>query len=359
MRTGSQKANWRAPLKTAAFVLRVMPMLPSGWLDRRSPEPLHVTVFFPGADPRAPGELFRPAGPGPHPGVVVCLGVIPFEVTHPQVKRLGTALARSGFATLIVWSTDMRSLRISPDDTELLVAGFQWLAAQSFVDATRIGLLGTCVGAGFSLLAAAHPDIRKLVAFVTCFAPFGSLRSLALDIGSGTTEIDGIRRRWDVDQLSRHVYVRTLTSDLPEDEATRIADAWFERQPMPGSGTLSPDARAILPLLQTTDRAQLAALLDRHPAMRAKVDAVSPIEAAPSIVAPSVAIGHDYDDGVIPFGESQRLFAAFDRRPGVTLTEFHMFQHADPTKRSLSHAALLWELAKFARFAGPAFRVAG
>ncbi len=215
-----------------------------------------------------PRELYRPAGARPFAGVVGCLGVVPFEVTHSQVKRLGAAL----------------------------------------------------------------------------------------DIGSGTTEIDGVRRRWEVDQLSRHVYVRTVTAGLSDEDAGHLETAWFERSPMPDPATLSPDGRALLPLLETTDRNELEALLDQIPALRANVDAVSPIASASLIRAPSVTIGHDYDDGVIPFGESQRLFAAFDGRPGVDLTEFHLFQHADPTKRKLSHISLLRELAKFARFAGPALR---
>ncbi|MEZ4530043.1 MAG: hypothetical protein R2855_03345 [Thermomicrobiales bacterium] len=348
----------RAFSRTAAFVLRVMPMLPSEWLDRRSPVPRYEQVVLPGRDARVPCELYCPAGTGPFAGVVVCLGVIPFDVTHPQVKRLGTALARSGFATLIVWSSDMRSLRIAPRDTELLVDAFRWLSTQSFVDPKRCGFLGTCVGAGFSLLAAADTGIRDRVAFLTCFAPFGTLRTLALDIGSGTTEIDGIRRAWDVDQLSRHVYVRTLTAGLDPGEAARLETAWFERLSLPDAATLSPAGRELLPLLQTTDRARLAALLDRHPTLRATVDAVSPVAKASEVLAPSVSIGHDYDDGVIPFGESQRLFAAFAGRPGVALTTFHLFQHADPTKRAISPIALLGELLKFARFAGGSIRYA-
>ncbi len=342
--------------RTAAFVLRVMPMLPSGWLDRFSPDSLYEQVALPGGDARVLGELYRPAGPGPYAGVVVCLGVIPFDVAHPQVKRLGTALARSGFVALIVWSADMRSLRISSADVEYLATAYDWLIEQPYVDPNRSGFLGTCVGAGFSLLAAAQPTVRDRVAFVSCFAPFSSLRSLALDIGSGTTEIDGIRRLWEVDQLSRHVYVRTMTAGLPHGEAERLETAWLARDPLPLPATLSPDGRALLPLLESTDRSKLEALLDQIPALRANVDAVSPIGSASMIRAPSVAIGHDYDDGVIPFGESQRLFAAFDGRPGVDLTEFHLFQHADPTKRKLSHMSLLRELAKFARFASPALR---
>lgn len=346
----------RSSGRTAAFVLRVMPMLPSGWLDRFSTEPVYEQVTIPGFDARAPAELYRPGAPGPHAGVVVCLGVVPFDVTHPQVKRLGTALARRGFVALIVWSADMRSLRISAHDTGLLASAFEWLLAQPNVDSERCGFLGTCVGGGFALAAAARPDIRDRVAFVTCFAPFGSLRSLALDIGSGTTEVDGIRHPWNVDQLSRHVYARTLTAGLDAAEAELLETAWFERQPLPAPASLSAAARALLPLLGASDRNELECLLDRLPDLREAIDSVSPIASAPEIHAPIVTIGHDRDDGVIPFGESQRLFAAFGGRPGVTLTEFHLFQHADPTKRHMSKATLLIELAKFLRYSAPALR---
>ncbi len=344
--------------RDAAFVLRVLPMLPSQWLDRFSPEPLYEQIVIPGFDSRTPAELYRPNDEGIHAGVVVCLGVIPFDVTHPQVQRLGRALARRGFAVLIVWSAEMRSLRISPDDAGLLAAAYGWLVNQPYVDPARSGLLGTCVGAGFALLAAAQAEIRDRVGFVSCFAPFSSLRTLALDIGSETTEIDGIRRRWEVDQLSRHVYIRTLTAELDADEATKLETAWLERRSFPDAETLSPAGQALLPLLRTTDRIQLEALLDQHCALREKVDAVCPIDVADDIGARHVGIGHDRDDSVVPFGESQRLYAAMRERPGVALTEFHMFQHADPTKRRLAKWRLFAELWKFARFCSPALRFA-
>lgn len=339
-------------------MLRVMPMLPSGWLDRFSPEPLYEQVAIPGGDPAAPAEMFRPDDGSIHAGVVVCLGVIPFDVTHPQVKRLGRALARRGFVVLIVWSAEMRSLRISPDDTGRLVAAYDWLMSHPSVDPERSGLLGTCVGAGFVLQAAAQPEIRERVQFVSSFAPFASLRTLALDIGSGTTEIDGIRRPWDVDQLSRHVYVRTLTAGLDPEDADRLETAWFERRPLPSPEELDAAGREVLPLLRTTDRVHLEQLLDERPVLKRTVDAVSPIAVAGEIRAGYVGIGHDRDDTVLPFGESQRLFAAMRGRAGVGLTEFHMFQHADPTKRSLAKWALLVELWKFVRFCGPALRFA-
>jgi hypothetical protein len=333
-------------------------MLPSHWLDRFSPEPIVDQVAIPGLDARAPAELYRPDDGAFHAGVVICLGVIPFEVTHPQVKRLGQALARRGFVVLIVWSAEMRSLRIAPDDTGHLVAAYEWLMTRPYIDPNRSGFLGTCIGAGFVVLAAAQPEIRDQVQFVSCFAPFGSLRTLALDIGSSTAEIDGIRRPWDVDQLSRHVYIRTLTAELEPDEATCLESAWFEGRPLPPPERLSAAGQALLPLLQTTGRSRLEQLLDQHAGLRRKVDAVCPIDVAPDLRASHIGIGHDRDDNVLPFGESQRLYNALKGRPGVTLTEFHMFQHADPTKRRLAKTRLLVELWKFARFCWPAMRFA-
>lgn len=342
--------------RSLAFMVRVMPMLPSGWLDRYSAGPRYEQITLPGGDERTSAEFFRPGSAAPHAGVVVCLGVIPFDVTHPQVRRLGSALARRGFAALIVWSPEMRSLRVSAHDTQLLVSAYQWLIDRPDIDADRCGFLGTCVGGGFALMSAAQPEIRDQVRFVTCFAPFGSLRTLALDIGSGTTEIDGLRRPWPVDQLSRRVYVRTLTAHLDPAEAMRLETAWFERQPLPQPDGLSAAARALLPILLTSDRVELARRLDQLPELRQTVDAVDPVGVAGDVRAAVVTIGHDRDDLVVPFGESQRLFAALPRGAEVSLTEFHLFQHADPTKRKMAKVTLVRELWKFVRFCGPALR---
>ncbi len=61
------------------------------------------------------GDLYRPSTGGPHPGVVVCLGVVPFGVDHPQVPRLEDALARAAFVALIHWSPAMRDLHLEAE----------------------------------------------------------------------------------------------------------------------------------------------------------------------------------------------------------------------------------------------------
>ena len=106
---------------------------------------------------RAEGDLYRPPSGGPHPGVVVCLGVVPAGVEHPQVARLGQALARSGFAALLHWSPAMRDLRLDPADVADLASAYETLLAQPYVDPARSGLLGTCVGGSFALHGGRQP----------------------------------------------------------------------------------------------------------------------------------------------------------------------------------------------------------
>src|SRR5687768_6706673 len=153
----------RAVWKSAVFLLKVFPMLPSRPIDWVTPAPVVERVAYPAEHGRAEADLYRPAAPGPHPALLVCLGVVPFAVEHPQVPRLGEALARAGFAALLHWSPAMRDLRFDPDDVEGMALAYAWLIARPDVDPARSGFLGACVGGAFGLMAAAHPRIRDRV----------------------------------------------------------------------------------------------------------------------------------------------------------------------------------------------------
>jgi dienelactone hydrolase len=347
----------RASGRTAVFFLKVLPVMPSKLVDWVTPEPEVERVRYPGLDGIVEGELYRPGGAGPYPGVVVCLGVVPFGVDHPQVPRLGSALARAGFATLLFWSPAMRDLRLEPEDSRRIALAYRWLIDQPFIDAERSGLLGTCVGGSFALLAAADLMIQDRVGFVVTWAPFASLRSLAHDIAAATTSSAGETRPWDVDQLTRKVYVRSLTALLEPDEAERMRTACAERNGEMAQENLSADGRTVYPLLTALDLAHVDEALARLPVrMQQWVDAMSPVDCLPSVRAPLISLAHDRDDAVIPIGESRRLMEALHGRAGVRYTEFTMFKHMDPTRIRLGSVAVVVELGRFVRFAYPMFR---
>lgn len=341
------------------FFLKVLPMLPSGALDRVTPRPIVETLSYPTRGGLVGGDVYRPDSSGRHPGIVVCLGVVPFGVDHPQVPRLGEALARSGFAALLYWSPAMRDSRLDPDDVGDIALAADRLLQQPYVDPSRSGLLGTCVGGSFALMAAAHPLIRDRISFVDAFAPFGSMRSFAVSIASATRETERGREPWQVDQLTRAVYARSLTAELTPDEAERLRSESADGGDSPGDEGLSAEGRLIRRLLGALMPDEAAETLDRLPApMRERLERLSPLTYLDDIRAPLIVIGHDRDDGVIPVGESRRLVAALAGRPGVRYVEFGMFQHADPTRRKLPLPRLVQELSKFYRYVYPIYRQA-
>ena len=344
-----------AHVRAIGFVSRLLPIFPSQPIDWVTRAPVIESVTYQTRDGEVRAELYRPPGRGPHPAVLMCLGVVPFGVYHPQIPRLKAALARFGFVALIHWSPSMRDRRLVPEDVENIAAAYDYLVRRPDVDPARSGLFGTCVGGSFALLAAADPSIRDRVAFVGAFAPYSSMWTFARDIASRTRTNDGSIEPWPVDPLTRDVFVRSVTSTLETQEADRLRRDYSNDTEI----DISADGRAVRMLLTARDRAAAELALQRLPqAMRDRLDAMSPLQHAEDIKAPLILVGHDRDDLVIPVGESRRLATALSARVGATYTEYAMFQHADPTKRKLSPLRLLRELRTFYLSLYPMFRQA-
>ena len=348
----------RAAARAAVFFLKVFPMLPSAPVDWVTERPIVERVAYPTRTGRAEGDLYRPASAGPHPGIVVCLGVVPFEVDHPQVPVLGNALARAGFAALLYWSPAMRDLRLDADDIDNLALAYDWLIARPDVDAAHSGLLGTCVGGSFALMAASTPLIRDRIAVLSAYAPYSSMWTFARDIASSTRSSEDGRQPWVVDQLTRKVFVHSLASFVVTGEAALLQGTFAEGD---GTGTLdtggfSTEGKAVYALLTAGDPAQAdAALQGLPPEMQERLSALSPVNHLQDLRVPVIVMLHDRGDQVIPVGESRRLVAALGEHPGLHYTEMQ-FQHLDPVKGNLPLPRLLEELGKFLLAVYPIFR---
>ncbi len=347
----------RAHARAIGFVIRLLPLFPARPIDWVTRAPVIERVSYPMRGGTVEGDLYRPPGRGPHPAIVLCLGVVPFGVDHPQIPRLEAALARFGFVALIHWSTAMRDRRLVPEDSENIALAYDWLVRRPDVDPARSGLFGTCVGGSFALLAAAHPLIRDRVAFVGAFAPFSSMWTLARDIASRTRTTDASPEPWPVDPLTHDVFVRSMTDALEPREAERLRELCSTGSGQLDPTTLSVQGRAIYALLTAPDRDSAQLALERLPDVnRERLEAMSPLSHVGELKAPLVVVGHDRDDLVIPVGESRRLARALSGRRGAHYTEYAMFEHADPTRRKLAPLRLVSELRKFYLSLYPLFR---
>lgn len=127
--------------------------------------------------------LFEPAGPGPHPGVV--LGMEATGINH-FIRDVGARLAALGYVVALpdyyrgggpADPEDYDDLdAIIPHTLALdfpgaardLIAAADALRARPDVDADRVGYWGYCTGASVALLAAC---LDRLAALAVCFYP--------------------------------------------------------------------------------------------------------------------------------------------------------------------------------------------
>ena len=289
----------RAVTKAVIFFIKVFPMLPSRPIDWVTRTPAIEKVRYPTSTGQAEGEVYRPAGDGPHPGILVCLGVVPFGVDHPQVPVLGNALARAGFVTLLYWSPAMRDFHLDPEDLENIPLAYNWLIEQPYVDPVRSGLLGTCVGGSFALMSAANPLIRDHVAFLSAYAPFSSMWTFARDIASGTISSEDRHQPWQVDPLTRKVFIHSVTTLLEPGEAEQLRNTFADERGQFNSRSLSTDGQAVYALLtvQNGDDAEIA-LHSLPPNMQERLETLSPLNYLKDIHTPLLILLHDRGDQI-------------------------------------------------------------
>ena len=301
-------------IHTAAFAAQVLPspVKPQPWL---AGEPQRIVAEFIRADgSTGTGDIYViPDGPpeADRAGVVIFLGANAAGADDPDVINLGKALARAGFAVMYYWSPTMgERAQVDAGEIANLVAVFEHLRQQDFVDPDRVGLAGFSVGASFALVAAADPRIADDIAFVNAFGGYYDTTDLLVQIAAGRAIDDGGDTPWEVDRLTRRVYDNMLTPLLPLPAAQSLLD-----------GTDS--------VAQARER--YAELPEEF---RDEVDSISPSHHIGMWGANTVMrVMHDQGDPLIPVGESRRLVRALQQqRPDVPVyyTETDIFRHVRP-----------------------------
>jgi hypothetical protein len=125
-------------------------------------------VFFDIGPVAVVGDLYLPAASGPHPAVVVAG---PMTSVKEQVTGVyACALAMRGIAALALDHRHFgesgglpRQYERWSNKVEDLKAGLDFLATHAEIDATKLGLVGVCLGAGYAAWAAVdNPRVRAL-----------------------------------------------------------------------------------------------------------------------------------------------------------------------------------------------------
>ena len=324
-------------IHTAAFAAQVLPspVKIQPWL---ASEPEHREISFRRDDgTNGQADVYVIPDGKRRAGLLVFLGANAAGADDPDVINLGQALARAGFAVMYYWSPTMgEKAQVDAGEIGNLVAAFEHLREEDYVDPQRVGLAGFSVGASFALVAAADPRIADDIAFVNAFGGYYDAADLIVQIAAGKAMDERGERDWAVDRLTRRVYNNMLIDSIDDPAHQEAARAIAGGSGYDPDGRLPLSTEAAFAMLAGVDyigmaRWRYAQLSDNF---RTRVDSIAPshhVEQWSSDTA--MRVMHDVGDPLIPVGESRRLVDALEeQRPDVEVyyTETDIFRHVRP-----------------------------
>lgn len=310
-------------------------------------EPLRQEVTIPGPDGPFLADVYRPADGDEHGAMLIAVGAAPRIRSHPGVVRLSRAAARAGMVVMIPQLYYPFRQNTLPDDVKALVgtfqtdirqivASYQWLEAQPYVDRQRSGIFGASVGAGLALVAASDPRIRDDVDFFVSLGTYYDMVDLFNAITTETIHYNGSAEPWDPWLESVRILHRSLIQYLPDQGDRQALTAIFldgEPSAQAQVENLSPQGRQVYDAFLARDPQRILDLWNAiSPGDVAVLRQVSPSSTVSAHLNTELFIIHDRGDPYIPYVESRRLRdAVAGNGSRLYYAEFDIFDHVELT----------------------------
>jgi len=320
---------------TALFVTQVLnvPVKPQVWFTQT---PVRQEITYERPDGLGEADVYYLPDGKRRAALLVFLGANAAGRDDTDVVNFGNALARAGYVPMFSWSPTMGlQNNVDPAEIENLVLAFQHLRGLDYVDPDRLGMAGFSVGGSFVMVAASDPRIRDDVAFINAFGAYYDARDFFVQIASSTKRSGNTVERWDVDKLTRRVFVNELIEVAPTEAERNILTRRFvdnaevaqaELDQLEGAANISRL------LLDGTSPEEAGELLNQMPDdFLEELDGISPSNHIDNFEN-RLLIMHDVGDPLIPVGESRRLVETLrsQGRQDMRYTETEIFEHVRP-----------------------------
>lgn len=314
-------------------------------------EPIREEVWLdaPEGRGRLVADVYRPRDGERRGAMIISVGAAPQIRDHPGVVRLSTTAARAGIVVMIPELYYPFEERVLPEDVHGLVdafgtnvqeiiASFQWLSEQPYVDPERIGIFGASAGAGIGLVSASDPRIRHDVDFLAALGTYYDLVDLVSAITTETIHYDGEVEPWEPWGKGVRVLYNSIIAFLPDPRDRDILTRIFvneEPEARDRVDQLSPEAREIYKAFDARDPDSILEFWSEvSPQDVAVLREVSPSSVVAALET-DLFIMHDRSDPFIPHVESRRLRdATMHNGYNVYFAEFDFLNHVEPTSPS-------------------------
>ena len=206
---------------------------------------------------RLVADVYRPKDGDARGAMIIAVGAAPRIRDHPGVVRLSTTAARAGMVVMIPQLYYPFRENVLPEDVqglvgafgtnvEEIIASYQWLQRQHYVDPDRVGIFGASAGAGIALVSASDPRIRSDVDFFASLGTYYDLVDLISAITTESIQYEGRSEPWEPWLKSVRVLYNSVISYLPDEGDRNILARIFvdeDASARPLVGRLSPWTR--------------------------------------------------------------------------------------------------------------------
>src|SRR3990170_4326921 len=183
-------------------------------------------------------DVYRPKDGDVHGGMVISVGAAPKTPAPPAVLRLSSPPPRARMVVMIPQLYYPFHQNVLPEDVqglvsafgtnvEEIIASYQWLREQPYIDPNKLGIFGASAGAGIGLVSASDPRISHEIGYFAALGTYYDLVDLVSAITTQSIHYNGHTERWDPWLTSIRVLYNSVISYLPDPEDRDILTRIF------------------------------------------------------------------------------------------------------------------------------------
>lgn len=291
-------------------------------------------------------DLYLPPA-GARASIVLVPGVTPQGKDDPRLVAFARDLARARLLVLVPEISNLRELKVSAEDAEVIAGAVGYLAGRQ----RPLGIAAISYAAGPAMLAALGDEAGRDVEFMILIGGYYDIGAVVRFFSTGFYR-EGLGQPWqhrEPNAYGKWVFARSNADRLTEPRDRHLLRTIADRKLGDLNAAvedlvsdLGPEGRSVLDLLTNRDPERVGTLIaGLPPSIRLGMEALDVSRRDLSRISANVILVHGRDDAIIPVSESRALAAAL-HEGRADLFVVNGLAHADLRDVTPGDALTLW-----------------
>lgn len=257
-------------LRSTALLLEIFPLIEQKPLSILAKEPIKKEVAINSGknilktDIWIPGDLDEQKK---YPTVILSAGV---NLPKDDYRIIATikGLAKSGFVVVVSDVPELLNSRYLSSTIDDFVNIYLYIENQPYVDKTKVGFAGFCLGSSFALLASSEEEIRDKVSYILVNDVLYDMYKFTRDTVTEKINDNDPVIAWYAEDETREILYREYSDYINDDkEGYLIFQTLFNRQRLTEEQykKLSNDGKIFYDFLSNTDPSKSPGLFAKLP----------------------------------------------------------------------------------------------